>query len=118
MIKKLQGKPIRKLRTDGGGEYTSNEICHLLQQEGIEIQRTTPYTSQSNGVSERANRTIIETTRALLHAVNAPKEYWAETAMTAIYGRNHLSISVIHPGSTPFDLWYSRKLTYDNLRIW
>jgi len=37
----LEGKVIRKLRTDGRGEYTSNEFGHLLQQEGIEISRTT-----------------------------------------------------------------------------
>jgi len=77
LVEKQQGKVIRKLRTDGVGEYTSKEFGHLLQQEGIEIQRTTPDTPQSNGVSERANSTMIGTTRALLHAVSAPKQYWA-----------------------------------------
>jgi len=62
LVEKLHGKPIQKLRTDGGGKYTSNEFCHFLREEGIEAQRTTPYTPQSNGVSERANRTIIGTT--------------------------------------------------------
>jgi len=35
LVEKQQGKVIRKLRTDGGGEYTSNEFCHLLQHDGI-----------------------------------------------------------------------------------
>jgi len=74
LVEKQQGKVIRKLHTNRGAEYTSNESCHLLQQEGIQIQRMKPYTPQSNGVSERANRTIIGTTRALLHAVSAPNQ--------------------------------------------
>jgi len=51
----LHGKPIQKLRTNGGGEYTSKEICYYLHEEGIQAQRSTPYRPQSNGVSERAN---------------------------------------------------------------
>jgi len=30
LVEKQQGKVIRKLRTDGGGEYTSNKFCHLF----------------------------------------------------------------------------------------
>ena len=54
-VVKLHGQPIQKLRMDGGGEYISNEFCHFLHAEGIKPERTTPYTPQSNGVSERAN---------------------------------------------------------------
>ena len=95
LVEEQRGSTIRKLRTGGGGEYTSNEFCHLLLQDGIEIQRTAPYTPQSNDVSERSNRTIIGTTRALLHAVNAPKHYSAKAAMTAIYVRNRLPTRAI-----------------------
>ena len=115
---KRQGKVIRKLCTDGGGEYTSNEFCHLVLQEGIEIQRMTPYTPQSNGVSERANRTIIGTTRALLHAVSPPKPYGAEAAMTAIYVRNRFPTRAIQTGFTLYALWHGRKLIYEHLRVW
>jgi len=118
LVEKQQGKVIRKLRTDGGGEFTSNECCHLLQQEGIEVKRTTPYMPQSNGVSERANRTIIGTTRALLPTVSAPKQYWAEAAMTAIYVRNRLPTRAIQTGFTPYELWHRRKPIYEHLRVW
>ena len=104
LVEKQQGKVIRKLRTDGGEEYRSNEFCHLLQQEGIEIQRMTPDTPQSNGVSERANHTIIGTTRALLHAGSAPKQYWAEAAMPVIYVCNRLPTRAIQTGLTPYEL--------------
>jgi len=118
LVEKQQGKAIRKLRTDEGREYMSNELSHLLQQEGIEIQRTTPYTPQSNGVSERVNRKIIGTTRALLHAVSAPKQYWAEVAMTAIYVRNRHPTPPIQTGFTPYEPWHGRKPIYEHLQVW
>jgi len=118
LAEKHHGKPVRKLRTDGGGEYTSSEFCHLLKQEGIEAQRTTPYTPQSNGTSERANRTIIGTTRALLPAVNAPKEFWGEAAMTAIYVRNRLPTKALASGQTPHEMWFGKKPSYKNLHVW
>jgi len=118
LVEKQQGKVIRKLCTDRGGEYTSNEFCHLLQQEGIVIQSTIPYTPQSNGVSERANCTIIGTMRALLQAVSAPKEYWAEAAMTALYVHNRLPTCAIQTGFTPYELWHGRKPIYEHLWVW
>jgi len=118
LVEKQQGKVIRNRRPDGGGEYTSNEFCHLLQQERMEIQRTTPYTPQSNGVSKRANRTIIGTTRALLHAVSAPKQYCVEAAMTAIYVRNGLPTRAIQTRFTLYELWHGRKPIYKHLRVW
>lgn len=106
LVEKHHEKPIKKLRMDGGGEYTSNEFSHFLSEEGIEAQRTTPYTPQSNGMSERANRTIIETTRALLHAVRQPKEFWGEAAITAIYVRNRLPTKGLADGQTLYEKWF------------
>jgi len=118
LVEKLHGRPIQKLRTDGGGEYTSNELCHFLHEEGIQAQRTTPYTPQSNGVSERANQTIIGTTRALIHAVSAPKEFWAEGAMPAIYVRNWLPTKSLKSGLTPYEGWFGKPASYVNLWVW
>jgi len=117
LVEKLHGKPIQKLRTDGGGEYTSNEFCHFLHAEGIEARSTTPNTPQSNGVSERVNRTIIATTRLLIHAGSAPKECWAEGAITAIYGRNRLPTKSLKSGLTPYEAWFGKPASYENLRV-
>ena len=38
--------------------------------------------------------------------------------MTAIYVCNRLPTRAITPGSIPFELWYSKKPTYDHLRVW
>jgi hypothetical protein len=52
----------RKVKFDrsGNGEYTSKESEDHLRTLGVEHQTTVPFSSQENGVAERANRTIIE----------------------------------------------------------
>jgi len=84
----------------------------------IKAQRTTPYRTQSDGVSERANRTIIGTTRALIHAVSAPKELWAEGVIIAIYVRNRLPTKSLKSGLTPYEGWFGKPASYENLLVW
>jgi len=74
-VETQHGLHLEKPWTDAGGEYTSNEFCHFLHEEGIEAQRMTPYTPQSNGVCQSANRTIIGTTHLLIQAICGPKEF-------------------------------------------
>ncbi|CAI7870037.1 unnamed protein product, partial [Closterium sp. NIES-53] len=57
---------VKRIRTDRGGEFLEAEMTAWLKKQGIQRELTTAYTPQSNGVAERANRTILETARALL----------------------------------------------------
>ncbi|GJW27479.1 ribonuclease H-like domain, reverse transcriptase, RNA-dependent DNA polymerase [Tanacetum coccineum] len=50
---------LKMLRTDQGGEFTSNEFTQYYKENGIARQLTAPYSPQQNGVVERRNRTII-----------------------------------------------------------
>ncbi|MCH88103.1 copia-type polyprotein, partial [Trifolium medium] len=52
-------KSIKILRTDGGGEYTSNEFKQFLAEQGIEHEVIARYTPQHNGLAERRNRTVM-----------------------------------------------------------
>ena len=52
-------KKIKILRSDSGGEYTSNDMTKFCQEHGIIHEVTAPYTPQSNGVAERKNRTLM-----------------------------------------------------------
>jgi transposase InsO family protein len=60
------GKQVRRFRTDGGGEYTSEKFEEYLKSEGIIKEMTMPYSRQSSGVVERANRMIMERVRCML----------------------------------------------------
>ncbi|KAL0402266.1 UNVERIFIED_CONTAM: Retrovirus-related Pol polyprotein from transposon RE2 [Sesamum latifolium] len=50
------GRGVRCLRTDNGGEYTSDEFLDFIREAKIRQQFTCPNTPQQNGVSERKNR--------------------------------------------------------------
>jgi len=65
-MEKQTGKHIKRLCTNGGGEYTSKEFENFLKQEGIFKETTVPYSPQSNSVVERANHTIVEQALAYL----------------------------------------------------
>lgn len=72
-IEKQTGKCVKKLRTDNGKEYTSNEFKNYLLSERINRQLTVEYTPQQNVVAERANRTIIEMARCMMQQANVPE---------------------------------------------
>ena len=63
---------VGALRSDNGGEYTSNEFKQHLNSNGTFAQRTTPYTPQQNGTAERMNRTLFESANALLIRYGLP----------------------------------------------
>ena len=54
------------IRTENGGEFTSNEFTSLCIEHGIKRQYSTPYTPQQKGVVERKNRLIVDMTCAML----------------------------------------------------
>jgi hypothetical protein len=74
LAKKKSGKQVKRFCTDGGGEYTSKKFAEYLKSEGILTETTMPYTPQSNGVVERANRTIMELVQCMLHNARLSKK--------------------------------------------
>jgi len=57
-VEKESGAYIVWLRTNRGGEFTSNEFENFCKDQGISRQLTAPYTSQQNRVAERKNRQL------------------------------------------------------------
>jgi len=66
------GEKICSLRTDNGGEYTSDEFSNYLLEHRIHHQFTCSNTPQQKGIAERKNRHLIELCRSMLHAKNVP----------------------------------------------
>ena len=66
LVEKSTGRKLKALHTDNGGEYTSAELEAYLRKEGVRHELTAPKTPEQNGVAERMNRTLVETTRSML----------------------------------------------------
>jgi transposase InsO family protein len=58
-VKAQYGADIKMFRLDGGSEYGSQKLLNFLQERGIQLEPSVPYTPEQNGVSERSNRTIF-----------------------------------------------------------
>ncbi|GJV97681.1 zinc finger, CCHC-type containing protein [Tanacetum coccineum] len=107
---------LKMLRTDRGGEFTSNEFTQYCKENGIARQLTAPYSPQQNGVVERRNRTIMSTTRCMMKATNMPQKFWAEAVRHAIYILNSVPIKALED-ITPYEAIKRRKPNLENLRV-
>ena len=97
---------IAACRSDNESIFTSRAFEAHLRNNGTVHQLTQPHHPQQNGVVERMNRTLMSTTRALLHHSGVPHRHWGEALMTAAYLRNRVPSRSIG-GKTPLSLWDS-----------
>jgi len=89
------GVYIKRLRSDRGGEFTSNQFTAYLQQQGTEHCLTTADMPQHNGVAEALNRRLMEHMHAILHQASLPKNLWAEAIQFAVWLKNHTSTKAL-----------------------
>ena len=87
----LSERKIKILRSDNGGEFTSNEFNDFCKEAGIKRELTIPYNSQQNGMLERKNRSIMEAVKSMIHDQDLPMYLWVEAARTTgIYTKQNL----------------------------
>lgn len=115
LVENQQGKNIKIFHTDKGLEFCNREFSNYLKTFGIIHQTTNSYTPEQNGISERANRTVIEKARCLLYDAKLDKRFWAEAANTAVYLKNRSIVSGAE--KTPFELWYGKKPDLSHIRL-
>lgn len=84
------GHLVRTLKADNGGEITCNSLKASLSKKAIRLETSAPHSPEQSGVSERANRTIVEGGRCLLHAKHLPLEIWGETIACTVYTLNRV----------------------------
>nr|GEW30939.1 hypothetical protein [Tanacetum cinerariifolium] len=64
-VENQRDKKIQILRSDRGGEYFSTKFSSNCESQGLIHQRTTPYTPQQNGVTERKNKVLQDMINAI-----------------------------------------------------
>ena len=94
-IKTQFGVPIRVLRSDNAREYLSQSFQHFMSSHGILHQTSCAHTPQQNGVAERKNRHLVDTTRNLLLHGHVPFRFWGDAVLTACYLINRMPSSVL-----------------------
>jgi len=111
------GRKIKILKSDNGGEYKSYMFLQLCHDEGIERHFTGRVTPQQNRMAERFKRTLLEKVRCLLSNSGLNKSFWAEAMTYISHLINKLSSSVIR-GKAPLEMWSGKVANdYDMLRV-
>eukprot|EP00253_Pinus_taeda_P002681 PITA_02681 len=109
-------KKIKVLSTDNGGEFCSNGFEEFCKKCGIARKKTTPYTPQQNGVTERLNKTLMERARSMLSGAKLGQEFWVEAVDTACYLVNRSPSSALED-KTPQQVWTGKKPSLSHLRV-
>jgi hypothetical protein len=107
---------IQCLRTDRGGEFTSNAFNDFCSSQGIKRQLTAAYTPQQNGVSERKNRTLMNMVRSMLSCRGVPKQFWPDAVNWATYVMNR-SPTLAVKDVTPEECWSGLKPSVHHFRV-
>jgi transposase InsO family protein len=100
-------RKIKGIRSDRGGEFTSKEFTEFLLSQGTTHQLTAPDTPMQNGMAERANRTVVNTARAMLHTAGLSYGFWERAIDTAVFVRNRAPTQSIN-FKTPYELLTGR----------
>ncbi|MGI4370307.1 hypothetical protein ACR2V4_27330 [Klebsiella pneumoniae] len=82
------GRQLKCLRSNRGGEFTSNEFNLFCNDHGIKRQVSASRTPQQNGIVERRNRSIVDCARTLMIEKNVPQTFWREAISTTVYTLN------------------------------
>lgn len=105
---------VKRLRSDNGTEFVSEEYQTLLAQNAIKHERSAPYSPHQNGTAERNWRTIFEMVRCLLIESGLPKELWPYAARAATVIRNRCYCK--RTGETPYFLFTGKRPDLSKMR--
>nr|CAE02261.2 OSJNBb0058J09.8 [Oryza sativa Japonica Group] len=100
-------RKIKRLRSDRGGKFFSNEFDLFCEEHGIIHERTPPYSPESNGIAERKNRTLTDLVNAMLDTAGLPKAWWGEALLTSNHVLNRVPNR--NKDKTPYEIWIGRK---------
>lgn len=115
-VEKEIGAYITCLRTDRGDEFTSNKFGEFCKAQGISRKLTAAYIPQQNGVTERKNRTIMNTVRSMLAEKKVPKAFWPKAVKWCVHIQNR-SLTVAVDEKTPEEAWSGVKPMVEYFRI-
>jgi hypothetical protein len=87
-----------------------------LKACGIVPQHTLAGMMQCNCVSERHNRTLLDSVRSMMSLSDLPISFWDYALETVALILNRASSKFVE--TTSYELWYGNKPTLSFLKIW
>src|SRR5271169_92182 len=120
LVKNQAGTTLINFRTDKGGEYlgeTLKTVSTFFEEHGITHEQTSPYSSSSNGIAERINRTLMDMVRTMMITSKLPAPFWGEAVHTAAKVRNRLPTSSLKGNISPHEAWFGVAPSIKHLRV-
>eukprot|EP00253_Pinus_taeda_P005899 PITA_05899 len=116
LVENESGYKIKCLRSNRGGEFTSNEFFDFFEEHGIRREFFIARTPQQNGVVERMNRIVQQMARAMLDESGTPATFWGEAAYASVIILNKTNVRVNNT-QTPHELWYGETPSVKHFKI-
>ena len=85
LVQNRSAHKIKVLRTDNGKEYVRKNLQNICEEYGIQMQHSTPYTPQQNGVVERKNRYLKEMETCMIEVRELNTKICAEAISCAYH---------------------------------
>ncbi|GAA6009914.1 uncharacterized protein JCM10292_001033 [Rhodotorula paludigena] len=98
------GRPIKRLRIDDNGKYTSHAFLDYAAKHGISLEPTRSYLLQTKGLAKRVNRTIAGGVLVFLEHAGAPKHLLAEALAASTHVKNRSPHAAL-AGQVPLAMW-------------
>ena len=98
---------VKRLRTDGGGEFMSKEFSELMVRNQIRHEISASHSPHQNGTAERQWRSLFDMARCMLLDKGIPKYMWPYAVTYAAYTRNRCYVERL--GKTPFEAFVGKK---------
>ena len=83
--KTSHSKTVRRINTDGGGEYVNKRLTKFCASTGTKHTVTNVETPEHNSIAERWNRTIKEMATVFLLRAKLSQKWWGDAAKMANY---------------------------------
>ena len=83
---------MQTLISDNAKEYLLEPFQFFMLQHEILHQTWCVDTPSQNGVAERKNKHLLETTQALLFQMNVLKHFWVNAVSTACFVNNRIAL--------------------------
>lgn len=108
MSEKETGEKLKCIRSDNGGEYTSQSWIYFCEMKGINHSMGPAHSPQLNGVAERFNQTLLDRVLPNLFKARLPVRFWSDAARHAIQPINLSPSKSIPQGTCPKEMWRRR----------